>query len=290
MTYPRPQLIAAAPISFTSEDAIDSSSTRRILESIRETVGHALVLGTTAEFPALRTSERRWVAEQALDILGADRAVIHIGIAGVHRIREELDYVLRRGARRIALLTPFYLPVDQDSIVAYYEEVAQDLDSQHELFAYVFPQRAGVDMTPETVARVAAIPRVGGIKVSGKSLIEISAYQKAAPSSFQIFTGADADVVEAQRRGLAGVVSGVSAALPRPFQLLQAATLRGDAVEAAAIERVTQAVVRTVDGRIAALKRILQLRGIGEGRMRMAADPLDAHTEAALAQFVEEWA
>lgn len=289
MTQAIPRLIAAAPVSFTSEDELDDSGTTRIFESVANSVGDALVLGTTGEFPALRSTERRRIMEHALDILGPERAIIHIGYPSLHQIRRDLEHALACGTRRIALLTPYYLPVGQIEIVKFYESVARELDDTHELYAYVFEQRSGVDITPETVARIAEIPRLVGIKVSGKSLPEIAEMQRAAPESFQFFTGADDDILAGHRQGLKGVVSGVSSALPKPFQSLIEAIEADDASAIAKFDRATSDIVTLFAGRIAAIKHVLQLRGIANERMRMPSDALDPDSKVALARIVEEW-
>src|SRR5699024_9876116 len=75
-------IITAAPLSFDSSGALDLTGTRAILEYVAASgVQGALVLGTTGEFPALSIEERNTVAALAVEVLGDQRVIVHVGAA-----------------------------------------------------------------------------------------------------------------------------------------------------------------------------------------------------------------
>src|SRR5690625_4180704 len=122
-------IITAAPLSFHSSGALDLTGTRAILEYVAASgVQGALVLGTTGEFPALSIEERNAVAALAVEVLGDQRVIVHVGAASRFEVSQLIAGARAAGAREIAVLTPYYLPAPPEEVYQFFREVVAEAD------------------------------------------------------------------------------------------------------------------------------------------------------------------
>ena len=279
----RRDILAALPVAFHADGSLDLDGSRRIVEfSAASGVDGAFVLGTTGEFASMSIEERNVVAAMSVEVLGADRTVVHVGAASLHEVLLLIDGARAAGARRVAVLTPYYLPASDAAIESFFEGVSRAGDGLA-IYAYLFRDRTGVSVGPELLARLAQLPNIVGVKLSGEPLESVVAYRAAVPADFEIFTGADRDLARAADAGAQGVVSGISSVFPEPFVELVHALGSGDP---AAIE----AAQRAVRGDPALMKAGLALRGVDAGVARMALDTPSERDRAELARAVASYA
>jgi dihydrodipicolinate synthase/N-acetylneuraminate lyase len=182
---------------------------------------------------------------------------------------------------RIAVLTPYYLPVSEAAVVSFFEAVSAASDGLA-AFVYLFRDRTGVSVSPTLLGRLAELPNIVGAKLSGESLESVAAYRAAVPRGFELFTGADRDLARVAEAGAQGVVSGISSVFPEPFLDLVAALESGEERRIVAAQAAVDDVVDTVKGDPALMKAGLALRGIEAGVARMA---LDRPTDRDLAEL-----
>jgi 4-hydroxy-tetrahydrodipicolinate synthase len=137
------------------------------------------------------------------------------------------------------------------------------------------------------------------VKLSGAAAARLPQFVREARPGFRVFSGKDSAIAATVRAGGAGVVSGVSAALPEPFTEL-IATLPADAnppadrpghattadlPSNAAADRVTQAV-KLLGPSIGRLKYALEVRGLAGTASRMAVSPPGPATRAAITELL----
>ena len=158
-----------------------------------------LVAGTTGEFPALEDDERLWLAEQALAEAGPDRVIVHIGAPDARHAARLARAAVALGARRIAAITPYYLPARPDELVTHYRRV-REAAPDAELYAYIFPERTGLTVSPSLLADAARAAALAGAKISGSASADLAGYVAAAPG-LRIFSGNDADPWATTRAG-----------------------------------------------------------------------------------------
>jgi dihydrodipicolinate synthase/N-acetylneuraminate lyase len=287
---PRRDILAALPVAFHEDGSVDLEATRRIVEfSAASGVDGAFVLGTTGEFPSLSLEERNTIAALSVDILGADRTVVHVGASSLHEVRLLIDGARAAGAHRIAVLTPYYLPASDAAVLSFFEQVSAVSDGLA-VYVYLFRDRTGITVAPELLGRIAQLPNIVGAKLSGEHLESVTAYRAAVPAGFEIFTGADRDLARAADAGADGVVSGISSVFPEPFVGLVEALETGDDERIAAAQSAVDDVVDTVKGDPALMKAGLALRGVPAGVARMALDEPSEHDRAELARAVAAYA
>ena len=149
-----PVVLAAVPTLFDPDGELDRDANRALYKLIAGLLDGMLVAGTTGEFPALEDAERLWLAEQALAEAGPDRVIVHIGAPDARHAARLARAAVALGARRIAAITPYYLPARPDELVAHYRSVREAAPGA-EIYAYIFPERTGLTVSPALLAEAA---------------------------------------------------------------------------------------------------------------------------------------
>lgn len=262
-------IITAAPLAFQDNGALDLEGSRAILEYIAGSgVQGALVLGTTGEFPALSIEERNTVAALAVETLGNLRVIVHVGAASRFEVSQLIGGARAAGAREIAVLTPYYLPAPPDEVYDFFREVVAEAEGL-DVFVYMFEARTGIPVDEELIVRLAGLPGVVGVKVSGESLDRISSYRSRLADDFIIYTGADGDFARAGQAGADGVISGVASVFAQPFIAMRQALLAEDTGAIARLQQDIDEVVGAVDGSPARMRAVHRLAGRPVGGKRM---------------------
>lgn len=263
-----PQIISAVPVPFDSTGEIDRDGFAATLEAIAPHVDAALVAGTTGEFPALDDSERLELFTIAAGVLGAERTIAHVGHASSRQVLRLAGATVAAGIRRLALLNPYYLPADDDAVVDFFAALSTAVPSA-EVYAYLFPERTGIDVAPQTLARILALPGMRGVKLSGAAAARLPEYVAVVPDGQEVFSGDDGALPWVMENGGAGVVSGVSSAFPEIYAELARALAQGSP-DAERVQEQVRGIVPEVGPTITRLKAAMRARYGGSWESRMA--------------------
>ena len=234
--------------------------------------------GTTGEFPALEDAERLALFELALAEAGPDRVIAHVGAPDARHASRLAQAAAALGVERIAAITPYYLPARPDELTTHYRRI-HDAAPGPELYAYIFPERTGLPVSPPLFAQVAQAAGLAGAKVSGSASADLADYVASAPG-VAIFSGNDANPAATMRAGGAGVISGRSSAYPEVY-----AALRNDPAQQARLDRIV-----ALGASIGRIKYALGERGLAGTAARMTVDPPDPDTAAAIAAEIAGFA
>ena len=306
-------VLAAVPTPFAADGSLDLAGARRLFGFVAGVVDGLFVAGTTGEFPALDDDERLSLVETALSAAGPDRVIAHIGAPDAYRAARLAAAAVSLGATRIAAITPFYLAPSPAEVKSYYLRIRQAAPSAG-LYAYIFPERTGVTVTPSQFCELADEVGLAGAKFSGTAALNVAACATARPS-LRIFSGDDTDLAATLRAAGAGIISARSSAYPEVFAGLSAA-LRADGagtageadttagaggatdVTVAALQANVTAAVRqahvnaivALGSSIGLLKEALRLRGFGPMGARMPVGFPDPATAARVGELVKSLA
>ncbi len=278
-----PVVFSAVPTLFGPGGELDLDANRALHKFLAGLTDGLFVAGTTGEFPALEDAERLSLLELALAEAGPDRVIAHIGAPDARHASRLARAAVTLGARRIAAITPYYLPARHDELTAHYRAIS-DAAPGPELYAYIFSERTGLRVPPPLFARVAQGAGLAGAKISGSAAAELADYVAAAPG-LRFFSGDDANPAATMRAGGAGVISGRSSAYPEVYAALK------EPDQATAQETLDRIVA--LGSSVGRLKYALALRGFGSGTARMTVDPPDQPTATAIAEMLaalEIWA
>lgn len=196
---------------FDSKGSVDFAALAAIIERVIEGgVDYLLALGTTSESPTLTAAERVAVARfirQRVD----GRVALMVGIGGnctadVVATLKSWDFT---GYDAVLSVNPYYNKPNQEGLFRHFKAISEA--SPVPIMLYNIPGRTGVNMAPQTVARiVAACPNVFGIKEASGNVEQMEAVVKAVAAvreDFILVSGDDGLTVEAIRRGGKGVLS-----------------------------------------------------------------------------------
>jgi len=259
-----PQVISALTTPFAADGTVDLAAARRAARAVAPHVDAVFLCGTTGEFPALEDAERLAVFEAVLDELGQDRVIAQVGAASTRGAVRLAAAARELGIRRMAALTPYYLPASADEVRGHFSRISEAAGG--DLYAYVFPERTGITVSP---AEVAALPGITGVKLSGEPSARVGEYT----GTLAVYSGNDADLVNVMERGGTGIVSGCSSAFPEPFRALAAAIEDRDAGRIRACQARVDEVVAAIGASIGRVKYAQRARGLHGDTARMTVAP-----------------
>jgi 4-hydroxy-tetrahydrodipicolinate synthase len=217
MRTPFTGLGTALVTPFTSSGAVDEDAVRRLARRQIGSGVHFLVpVGTTGESPTLSRQERRRVVELVVE--EARGKVPVLAGAGGYDSREVVESakVMREaGADGLLSVTPYYNKPTPDGLVRHYEAIAQATPLP--IVVYNVPGRTGCNVEPKTLARLAAIPNVAGVKEASGNMAQICEVLQSVPAGFLVLCGDDALTLPAMAVGARGIISVASNECPAPM-------------------------------------------------------------------------
>ncbi|MDQ3656677.1 MAG: 4-hydroxy-tetrahydrodipicolinate synthase [Chloroflexota bacterium] len=207
---------------------VDESALRALVEvNIVGGVSGLVACGTTAETPTLSPGESARIVELVI-AQAAGRVPVMVGTgtnsteSTVARTRE----AQAAGAAAALIVMPYYNRPTQEGLYQHLRSVADRCDLP--IVLYNVPGRTGCDLQATTVARLAQLPTVIGIKEASGSLDRASEIVRLTDPSFAVLSGDDSLTLPIMSVGGRGVVSVVSNIAPRAMSDLTIAALAGD--------------------------------------------------------------
>ncbi len=193
---------------------------------------HGLVpVGTTGESPTLSHAEHERVIEEVVTAVGG-RVPVIVG-AGSNNTIEAVGFMRHAekvGADAALVVTPYYNKPTQEGLIAHYTALHECCDLP--IIIYNIPGRSVVDMTPETMARLAELPRIIGVKDATGKLERVSLQRMACGADFIQLSGEDATAPGFNAQGGVGCISVTANVAPRLCAAFQEASLAGDHIRA----------------------------------------------------------
>jgi 4-hydroxy-tetrahydrodipicolinate synthase len=281
-------VITAVPVPFTRDGELDVPEFESLLERLSGHVDGVLVAGTTGEFPALDDDERLLTFRLVLEVFGPERTIAHLGHASTRQVLRLADRAASIGVTRFALLSPYYLPADDDGVVEFFRALTERHEGASH-FAYLFPERTGMELSVKTLGRVMELPGMRGVKLSGRAAEAASQYAGALRDGQELYSGDDSRLPQTVAEGGAGVVSGVSAVFPKTFARLSQALRDGDKQTVDAVSADVSALVGLTGPSITRLKAALSARTGGIWAHRMALPAVDDVTLGRIGEAVERF-
>jgi 4-hydroxy-tetrahydrodipicolinate synthase len=187
--------------------AVDYATLERLINhQIQSGTSAIVILGTTGEASTLTTQER-WRVIQTSVALAAGRLPIIAG-TGNNSTAEAITWTHQLEESGIAAcltVTPFYNKPTQEGLLQHFTQIARH--SQLPQILYNVPSRTGCDLLPETIARLAELPMIIGVKEATGDLSRVSRLRSLLPQSFILLSGDDVSALDFMRLGGDGVIS-----------------------------------------------------------------------------------
>ncbi|HEY3488145.1 MAG TPA: 4-hydroxy-tetrahydrodipicolinate synthase [Gammaproteobacteria bacterium] len=190
------------------------------------------------------------------------------------------------GADACLLVTPYYNKPTQEGLYLHHKVVAEAVDIPQIL--YNVPGRTAVDMQPETVQRLSAIPNIIGIKEATGKIDRVRRILELCPKGFAVYSGDDDTGMQCMLAGGVGVISVTANVAPAAMRALCDACLAGDAKQAVKINGPLESLHRDlfVEANPIPVKWALAEMGLIEAGIRLPltwlSEPHHATVRAAL--------
>ena len=170
--------------------------------------------GTTGESATLSFDEHERVIDTVLDAV--DGRVPVIAGTGSNNTKEAIAltrYAKRAGASAALVITPYYNKPTQEGLLRHFRAIAESVDIP--IILYNVPGRTGVNMAASTVARLAEVPTIVGVKEASGNLGQVCDIIRMTPKKFCVLSGDDGLFFPMMALGAKGVISVTSNVAPR---------------------------------------------------------------------------
>ena len=217
---------------FTRSGALDEAAVRRLGRRQIDAGVHFLVpCGTTGESPTLTDAERVRVVEILVDEAHGQVPVLAgaggYNTAEVIRLAEDMR---KAGADGLLSVTPYYNKPTQEGLSQHFRAIAESTPLP--IVVYNVPARTGCNIEPATLARLAEIPNIVGVKEASGNISQMCDVCRAVPADFIVLSGDDAVTLPLMAIGGRGIISVASNEIPTEMVQMVEAAEQGDFVAA----------------------------------------------------------
>jgi len=271
---------------FKRDESIDEAAYRRLVEfQIEGGVDFIVACGTTGESVTMTEDEQARVVELTLET-SAGRVPVVAGAGGYNtrEVIEKMRRYERLGADAILSVTPYYNKPTQEGLYQHYRAIAES--TKLPIILYSVQGRTSVNLEPATVARLAEIENIAGIKEASGNIAQIVEIASLVDERFKLFAGDDAVVLPVAALGGVGVVSVASNLLPRQVSDLCHACIEGRFDEARKLNRQLTPIFKAmfIESNPIPVKAALAMTGMIEEVYRL---PLTSMSQANRAKLEE---
>lgn len=252
---------------------------------------YIVALGTTAETPTIKPSERGHMLNIIKQRVNS-RVPLVAGLGGncTAEVVEYIEHTDLNGIDAILSVTPYYNKPSQEGLYRHFRAIAEA--SPVPVILYNIPGRTGVNMTAETTCRLATDePNIIAVKEASGNIDQIEQIIRNRPDGFRVISGDDSLTVEVMRRGGDGVISVAANAFPKMVSQMVDLADKGDFDAADKIMATLQDAVNALfeQGNPTGIKAALAVMGRIENVLRLplvpATEPLMKKLETLIKKY-----
>ena len=220
---------------FTKSGDLDEAAVRRLARRQIDAGTHFLCpCGTTGENPTLTDAERMRIIEiVAAEANGATPILAGAGGYDTRKLIKMAAEMARRGATGFLSVTPYYNKPTQEGLYQHYRAFAESTPLP--IVVYNVPGRTGVNVEVSTVARLADVPNIVGVKEASGNVSQMCEILRAVPADFLVLSGDDALTLPLMAVGGHGIISVAGNEIPAEMVKMVEAAERNDFAAARAV-------------------------------------------------------
>jgi 4-hydroxy-tetrahydrodipicolinate synthase len=207
---------------------VDEAALRKLVEfQIKNGTDGIVPCGTTGESSTLSHEEHDRVIEVVID--AAKKRVPVIAGTGSNSTSEAIRltrHAYKAGADGALMVCPYYNRPTQEGLYQHYKAVAEAVPIS--IIVYNIPGRTGVNINPDTLARLAKIKNIVGVKEASGSIKQMSDVIHLCGPKFDVLSGDDLFTLPLMAMGGHGVISVISNVAPADMAAMVDAFVAGD--------------------------------------------------------------
>ncbi|MGJ7921007.1 4-hydroxy-tetrahydrodipicolinate synthase [Neobacillus sp. LXY-4] len=273
---------------FDKNGHIDFAKTTQLVNYLIDNGTDSLVVaGTTGESPTLSKEEKLALFQHVVQVV-KNRVPVIAG-TGSYNTYESIDLTKKAeqlGVDAVMLVGPYYNKPNQEGLFQHFKAIAES--TKLPVMLYNIPGRSVVNILPETIIRLSAIPNIVAVKEASGDLSAMTKIISGTDEDFVLYSGDDSLALPVLAIGGAGVISVSSHVIGNQLQEMVHSFLNGDSKRAA---KLHQELLPIMQGLFAApnpvpVKTALQLKGLDVGSVRLPLVPLSEQERVTLAKLI----
>jgi 4-hydroxy-tetrahydrodipicolinate synthase len=270
---------------FKQDGSVDEAALRNLVSwQVESGVDFLVPCGTTGETPTLSHDEWLRVVDITVEV-AAGRVPIVAGATSnsTHdAVEKAKEIAARPGVDAILTASPYYNKPTQEGQYRHFKAIAEAAGKP--IVLYNVPGRTGANIEPGTLARLAEVPNIVGVKEASGSITQIAEVCNAVPEHFLVFSGDDAITLPVIALGGVGIVSVASNEIPREMAEMTKAALNNDWGAARRIHRKYLALMQAnfIESNPLPVKAVLAMMGKIEEVYRLPLLPMRRDTRSRL--------
>ena len=276
---------------FNSDGSIDEPALRGLVAwQIESGIDFLVPCGTTGETPTLSREEWLRVVEVTISV-AKGRVPIMAG-ATSNSTRDAVEKAKTvaavPGVDAILTASPYYNKPTQEGQYQHFKAIADAVDKP--LILYNVPGRTSANLEPATLARLAQIPNIIGVKEASGNMTQIAEVCNLVPETFLVFSGDDAVTLPVVSLGGAGIVSVASNEIPRQMAEMTRAALGNDWKKARTLHRRYLPLMQAnfIESNPIPAKAVLAMMGKIEENYRLPLTRMKPENRAKLEKIVQQ--
>lgn len=276
---------------FHQDGSIDEPALRNLVAwQVECGIDFLVPCGTTGETPTLSHDEWLRVIDITIEVV-AGRVAILAGATSnsTHDAVEKAKEVASHaGVDAILTASPYYNKPTQEGQYRHFKAIAEAVDKP--VILYNVPGRTGANIEPGTLARLAEVPNIAGVKEASGNMTQIAEVCNAVPERFLVFSGDDAITLPVIALGGVGIISVASNEIPREMAEMTRAALNNDWDTARRIHRKYLPLMQAnfIESNPLPVKAVLAMMGKLEEVYRLPLLPMRRDTRSRLQKVATE--
>lgn len=274
---------------FDKNGHIDFAKTTQLVNYLIDNGTDSIVVaGTTGESPTLSKEEKLALFQHVVTVV--DKRVPVIAGTGSYNTYESIELTKKAehvGVDAVMLVGPYYNKPNQEGLYQHFKAIADS--TKLPVMVYNIPGRSAVNIQPETIIRLSAVPNIVAVKEASGDLNAMTKIIAGTDEDFALYSGDDALTLPVLAIGGVGVISVSSHIIGNQMQELVQAFLTGQREKAA---KLHQQLLPLMQGLFAApnpvpVKTALQIKGLDVGSVRLPLVPLTEQERTALVKLIQ---
>ncbi len=270
---------------FQKNGGLDEAGLKKLVRRQIEAGIHFLVpCGTTGESPTLTREEHLRVIE--ITVAEAKGEVPVLAGAGGYNTAEVIELskaVEALGADGLLSVTPYYNRPTQEGLYQHYRAIAKAVKLP--IVIYSVKGRTGVNVEPSTLARLAGIKNIVGVKEASGDIAQMARVVQEVPEDFDVLSGDDSSTIPLMALGGTGIISVAGNQIPGEMANMAEACLNQDFATARAIQRqfLPLMEVNFIESNPIPVKAMMAEMGLCKAVWRL---PMVPPSEASMAKII----
>jgi 4-hydroxy-tetrahydrodipicolinate synthase len=214
---------------FKSDTSVDEEALRALVAwQVESGIDFLVPCGTTGETPTLSHDEWLRVIDVTVEVASGRVPIVAGATSNSTRdaVEKAKEASSRPGVDAILTASPYYNKPTQEGQYRHFKSIAESIDKP--IILYNVPGRTGANLEPATLARLAEVPNIAGVKEASGNISQVADVIHAVPQHFLVLSGDDALTLPVISLGGIGVISVASNEIPHEMAEMTRAALNND--------------------------------------------------------------